>query len=49
MLQYLVADERTVYYITGDFVRKEVVEIFACDIKTGKVLWQRSDFTDPCP
>ena len=47
--QHLVADERTVYYITGDFVKKEAVEIFARDLKTGKVLWQRSDFTDPCP
>ncbi len=46
---HLVADASGVYYITGDFVKQEAVEIFARDLKTGKVLWQRSDFTDPCP
>lgn len=47
--KHLVADASGVYYITGDFVKQEAVEIFARDLKTGKVLWQRSDFTDPCP
>ncbi len=46
---HLVADRDGVYYITGDFTKQEAVEILARDLKTGKELWRRSDFTDPCP
>jgi outer membrane protein assembly factor BamB len=47
--QHLVADREGVYYISGDFVQQEAVEIVARELKSGKMRWRRSDFTDPCP
>jgi outer membrane protein assembly factor BamB len=46
---HLVADQKAAYYVTGDFLKKEPVAIIACDLKSGKVLWKHSDFTEPCP
>lgn len=49
LVKHPIASASTVYYVTGDFLKEEKVAIVACDLKTGKPVWEKHDFTDPCP
>lgn len=49
LVKHPVATPRAVFYVNGDFLKKEKVSVISCDLKTGKTLWELTDTKNPCP
>lgn len=47
--KHVVASTDAIYYVCGDFFKKERVSIVARELKSGNVVWEKSDFKEPLP